>query len=151
MGNTIKKEINDGRAPRPIQSMARIINEATGVALTTVITGASKRSKILNLAQSAARNVPAITADTAPPNTRRSEVAVIMKNSEVRASSPSRVSVSSGEGKRSAVPVFHAASCQSKTQNRATPKKGALFFKIFIYPKIPLSGSFPPIEVGTMP
>ena len=151
MGNTIKNEMNDGRASRAIQSIARIINDATGVALATAIIGDSKRSSILNFAQSAARSVPAMIADSAPANTRRSEKTVVLKKSAVCASSQRRVSVSNGEGSRSAVPVFHAASCQSKTQNRATPKKGALFFMIFIYPKIPLSGTLPPIEVETMP
>ena len=65
-GTTIKKAIKEGTMSVLSQKSARIIKEATGVALTIFIMGENKVYKKLNLEQSAESKIAVATANKNP-------------------------------------------------------------------------------------
>ena len=105
--------------------------DATGTAFTVSINGAKNCSTYLNLAESAAKRIPAIQAAKKPPIILNRENAMDNQNSPVQASSNNLWNAVTGETNRIFCPMIKAQICHmishtATAQNLIFP--GRLFF-----------------------
>lgn len=104
IGKTIKKDMNIARFLLPNQIIAKIINDATGVALMTDVIG-SKRARIIAiLLESAANSTPATSAAKNPPIMRNDEYKSACQKSAVAMILKNVAAVFSGDAKISSEP-----------------------------------------------
>ena len=95
---------------------ARMMNEATGVDLSTPSSGRARTSIRRNRQQSPARAVPKRTPSKKPSRMRRRELATVSQKSAPVHSCPNRKRTARGEGSSSGSPTAIEASCHSSSQ-----------------------------------
>ena len=91
-----------------------ITKDATGTALTVNIKGAKNCSTYLNLAERAAKRIPAIQAAKNPPIILNRENVMDNQNSPVQASSNNLWNAVTGETNRIFCPMIKAQICHMK-------------------------------------
>ena len=96
-GSTMSSEMNTGSQSRAIHTSASTTNDATGVDLTTVMSGRSSASAVFDTEQATAMPVPSATAAVMPSSTRPMDTAVMRQNAAVAAERKSQI----GSGDRS--------------------------------------------------
>ena len=69
-GSTMSSAMNTGSQSRAIQMSASTTNDATGVDLTTVMSGHSSASAVFDAVQATASATPSTTAPRTPSRTR---------------------------------------------------------------------------------
>ena len=132
-GSTIKKLMStDSDAPRTHTS-ARMMKLATGVALTSCITGARRVSAAGQLSASAASTVLTATP-SANPSRIRPELNPARCQKSARGTSPSRVrSACTGDTRNTSCPMAMAAHCHTASQNTTAPARRKKRLSLFMH------------------
>ena len=137
-GNTIRKLISTERALPRTQTSARMIKLATGVALTSCITGASSASAALHRAA----HIASTTLTTAPskkPSKMRPELKHTRCQKSALGSSCTKVrSACTGDTKNTSCPMAIAAACQTASQNATASRRRKNCLFCFINCPLPL-------------
>ena len=115
-------QISTGTKSRLSQISTRMVMDATGVACTAVITGATRASKIGLEVVSTASSAPSTMADTAPSRILPMDTAVMRQNCPVQASCHSRRSTCTGVGSSRGFPMETARRYHAATQNRVASR-----------------------------
>ena len=130
IGNTMRKDMKEGRFPLPIQSMAIMMNEATGVALITVTAGFMSVSAGLAEYDSAAQSTPAAAPANVPAVIRSSDLNVVSQKSPSPSRERRRPKVSAGDGSIRLLPAPYAAAAQTAIQKIAEDAAAAVLIRI---------------------
>ena len=102
-----------------IHTSAKMMKEATGVALTAAVRGVSRMRTLRYLAASTARRMPVVKASTPPPTMRTKEKPTAPQKAG-RPTNSSRTDITlSGDGKSSSCPSHMLAACHTKIQKSA--------------------------------
>ena len=116
-GSTMSSEMNTGSQSRAIHTSASTTNDATGVDLTTVMSGHSSASAVFDAVQATASATPSATAAVMPSSTRPMDTAVMRQNAAVAASSHSLRTTTHGAGSSSSRFTSSASAVHTATQN----------------------------------
>ena len=116
-GSTMSSAMNTGSQSRAIQMSASTTNDATGVDLTTVMSGRSSASAVFDIVHAAASATPSTTAPATPSSTRPMDTAVMRQNAPVAASSHSLRTTVHGAGSSSSRCTSSASAAHTASQN----------------------------------
>ncbi len=132
IGNTIRKDMKDGKTALGTQSQARIINAATGTERIRCIMGAISVLKNDTFPDNIPRTLPIMSADRNPAAMCQSDVPTATQNFISFADSNNATIVSYGNGIFSNKFLFAIlpAVCQSKIQNTTAAVPYSTFFNL---------------------
>ena len=134
--------MNEGMLFDGIHTSARMMKEATGVALMMRPRGEVNAEMWRLQAVNAASSVPANTPAAYPAMIRKSVSPVAFQSSAVPASSARRLRTVKGEGSSSSEPVFSDKMSQSPNQKRATTAAESIFSATVIARERFLAGEY---------
>ena len=137
-GSTIKKLISTESALPRTQTSARMIKLATGVALTSCITGASSASAALHRAAHTA-STTLTTAPSTKPSKMRPELKPTRCQKSALGSNCTKVrSACTGDTKNTSCPMAIAAACHTASQNATASRRRKNCLFCFINCPLPL-------------
>lgn len=108
------------------------MKDATGVALTTVITGEMRYFATSKAYDSTAKKTPMKIPNSVPINIRKTELKQIFKKSGFFTTFTSVFRVSCGDGKTSSILTFAEIICHSTIQKSSDKEVKIIFLPIFI-------------------
>ena len=118
IGTTNREVIKTGRELRLIKIIAMNIKDATGVALTALISGVTSTFKKENLVVIAAKIMPIAIANIIPKRMRKRDCEMISQKSAVFISSNMLLIILWGEGIRNVLLTLYAANAHTPSQKR---------------------------------